>query len=142
MAAHVLSFGLVALNVFGPSNESSDDYFMRWIATAVAILDRVKPEERAAWLDRLARPAYRYVLRDEGEIETVPPKRRQENLARLRAMIGADHDAKSVFYLDPLNHLQLELLKRHRAGGAAQDRIRSGIHLSINGLAAGLRNSG
>jgi phosphoenolpyruvate carboxylase len=44
-------------------------------------------------------------------------------------------------YLDPLNHLQLELLKRYRAGGA-EDRVRSGIHLSINGLAAGLRNSG
>ena len=44
-------------------------------------------------------------------------------------------------YLDPLNHLQLELLKRHRAGGA-EDRVKSGIHLSINGLAAGLRNSG
>ena len=44
-------------------------------------------------------------------------------------------------YLDPLNHLQLELLKRHRAGDA-QDRVRNGIHLSINGLAAGLRNSG
>ena len=44
-------------------------------------------------------------------------------------------------YLDPLNHLQLELLKRHRAGDA-QPRVRNGIHLSINGLAAGLRNSG
>ena len=44
-------------------------------------------------------------------------------------------------YLDPLNHLQLELLKRHRAGGA-EERVKSGIHLSINGLAAGLRNSG
>ena len=44
-------------------------------------------------------------------------------------------------YLDPLNHLQLELLKRHRAGGAGE-RVKSGIHLSINGLAAGLRNSG
>ena len=44
-------------------------------------------------------------------------------------------------YLDPLNHLQLELLKRHRAGGA-EDRVKSGIHLSINGLSAGLRNSG
>jgi phosphoenolpyruvate carboxylase len=44
-------------------------------------------------------------------------------------------------YLDPLNHLQLELLKRHRAG-SQEDRIRRGIHLSINGLAAGLRNSG
>jgi phosphoenolpyruvate carboxylase len=44
-------------------------------------------------------------------------------------------------YLDPLNHLQLELLKRHRAG-EAEERLRNGIHLSINGLAAGLRNSG
>jgi signal transduction histidine kinase len=100
LSAHVLSFGLVALNVFGPSSELSDDYFMRWIATAVAILDRVKSEERPAWLDRLARPAYRYVLRDEGEIEAAPPKRRQENLARLRAMLGAGHDANSVLYLD------------------------------------------
>ncbi len=44
-------------------------------------------------------------------------------------------------YLDPLNHLQLELLRRHRAG-AENERVKNGIHLSINGLAAGLRNSG
>jgi signal transduction histidine kinase len=107
LAAHVLSFGLVALNVFGPSHESSDDYFMRSIAMAVAILDRVKPEERPAWLDRFARPAYRYVVREGGEIEAAPPKRRQENLVRLRAMLGADHDATTVFHLDPLNRQRL-----------------------------------
>jgi phosphoenolpyruvate carboxylase len=44
-------------------------------------------------------------------------------------------------YLDPLNHLQIELLKRHRAGDT-EARVKRGIHLSINGLAAGLRNSG
>ncbi len=44
-------------------------------------------------------------------------------------------------YLDPLNHLQIELLKRHRAGDGDM-RIVTGIHLSINGIAAGLRNSG
>ena len=44
-------------------------------------------------------------------------------------------------YLDPLNHLQLELLRRHRGGDTAE-RVKRGIHLSINGLAAGLRNSG
>ena len=44
-------------------------------------------------------------------------------------------------YLDPLNHLQLELLRRHRAG-SENARVTNGIHLSINGLAAGLRNSG
>jgi phosphoenolpyruvate carboxylase len=44
-------------------------------------------------------------------------------------------------YLDPLNHLQVELLRRFRAGDA-EERVKRGIHLSINGLAAGLRNSG
>ncbi|MBC7500525.1 MAG: phosphoenolpyruvate carboxylase [Herminiimonas sp.] len=49
-------------------------------------------------------------------------------------------------YLDPLNHLQVELIKRHRAliaaGGASDERVHRGIHLSINGIAAGLRNTG
>ena len=44
-------------------------------------------------------------------------------------------------YLDPLNHVQIELLKRHRAGDA-DERVVQGIHLTINGIAAGLRNSG
>jgi len=46
-----------------------------------------------------------------------------------------------VPYLDPLNHLQIELLGRFR-GGQTDERTRRAIHLTINGLAAGLRNSG
>ena len=44
-------------------------------------------------------------------------------------------------YIDPLNVLQVELLRRHRAG-ETEDDIRRGIHMSINGVSAGLRNSG
>ena len=44
-------------------------------------------------------------------------------------------------YLDPLNHLQVELLRRYRSG-QTDERTRRAIHLTINGLAAGLRNSG
>ena len=44
-------------------------------------------------------------------------------------------------YLDPLNHVQVELLKRHRAG-ETDARTTAAIHLTINGIAAGLRNSG
>jgi phosphoenolpyruvate carboxylase len=44
-------------------------------------------------------------------------------------------------YLDPLNHMQIELLKRYREGDRDEATTR-GIHLSINGIAAGLRNSG
>ena len=44
-------------------------------------------------------------------------------------------------YIDPLHHLQIELIRRLRAGDG-DDRIQRGIHLSINGIAAGLRNTG
>jgi phosphoenolpyruvate carboxylase len=44
-------------------------------------------------------------------------------------------------YLDPLNHVQVELLRRYREG-ARDEQTTRGIHLSINGIAAGLRNSG
>jgi len=44
-------------------------------------------------------------------------------------------------YLDPLNHLQVELLRRYRSGDS-DNRTERGILLSINGIAAGLRNSG
>ena len=44
-------------------------------------------------------------------------------------------------YIDPLHHLQVELVRRHRAG-QLDERARRGIHISINGIAAGLRNTG
>jgi phosphoenolpyruvate carboxylase len=44
-------------------------------------------------------------------------------------------------YLDPLNHLQVELLRRWRSGDHGDLTMR-GIQLTINGLATGLRNSG
>jgi phosphoenolpyruvate carboxylase len=44
-------------------------------------------------------------------------------------------------YIDPLHHLQVELVRRHREG-KLDDRARRGIHISINGIAAGLRNTG
>ena len=44
-------------------------------------------------------------------------------------------------YVDALNHLQVDLLRRRREGDASRN-IHAGIHMSINGVAAGLRNSG
>jgi len=44
-------------------------------------------------------------------------------------------------YIDPLHHVQVELLGRLRAGDP-DPAVVEGIHLSINGIAAGLRNSG
>ncbi|MDR1312090.1 MAG: phosphoenolpyruvate carboxylase [Burkholderiaceae bacterium] len=48
-------------------------------------------------------------------------------------------------YIDPLNYMQIELLRRHRKAGTPEDtdaRTVRGIHLSINGIASGMRNTG
>lgn len=44
-------------------------------------------------------------------------------------------------YIDPLNHLQVDLLGRLRSGNPEEGTLER-IHLTINGIAAGLRNSG
>ncbi|HEY5288648.1 MAG TPA: phosphoenolpyruvate carboxylase, partial [Caulobacteraceae bacterium] len=44
-------------------------------------------------------------------------------------------------YIDPLNHLQIELIRRRRSGDDSEE-VREGIHLTLNGVAAGLRNAG
>jgi phosphoenolpyruvate carboxylase len=44
-------------------------------------------------------------------------------------------------YIEPLNLLQVEMLKRYRAG-EKDPRVREGIQLSINAIATALRNSG
>ncbi|WP_062310693.1 phosphoenolpyruvate carboxylase [Polynucleobacter sinensis] len=44
-------------------------------------------------------------------------------------------------YIDPLHHLQVELVRRYRSG-KQDDRVQRGVHIAINGIAAGLRNTG
>lgn len=48
-------------------------------------------------------------------------------------------------YIDPLHHLQVELIRRWRTNARPSDRddkVKRGIHIAINGIAAGLRNTG
>jgi phosphoenolpyruvate carboxylase len=55
--------------------------------------------------------------------------------------ILADSIKRRLPYLDPLNHLQVELIMRYRSGNT-DERVKRNIHLTINGIAAGLRNTG
>ena len=109
VAAHVLAFVLIALDRLAIEDELGNKFAAVDIADAVAILDYVKPEERPAWLDRLSRRNWRYILSDEGELEAETPKRRQANIARLRAALGPDHDANFV-YFDPPTRLRRGIL--------------------------------
>jgi signal transduction histidine kinase len=62
VAAHALSFWLVFMERGHAARSMMANYLARDTASSVAILERVPPEERAAWLPRLERRNYRFVL--------------------------------------------------------------------------------
>lgn len=68
--AHVLTFWIILRERGDLGQTMMAAYVGRDVATAVAILDRVAPDERTAWLPRLSRHNYRYVL---GEAPAGPP---------------------------------------------------------------------
>ena len=98
---------------------------------------------------------YSHLVRDDELREAIFPRLKAEWQASIDALLaitgqGELLDGNPLLkrsirnrfpYLDPLNHVQIELLRRHRAG-ETDDRVQRGIHLTINGIAAGLRNSG
>ncbi len=98
---------------------------------------------------------YAQLVEDKALREAIFPRLRREWEASIQKLLAITEQkslldgnpllARSIRnrfpYLDPMNHLQIELLKRHRSGDA-DDQVVQGIHLSINGIAAGLRNSG
>ena len=46
------------------------------------------------------------------------------------------------YYLDPLNHLQVSLLARRRAAAGLDPELERALLLTVNGIAAGMRNTG
>jgi len=104
------------------------------LAVARRYADLVENHDLAAWVFRAIREewnaAYDAVLAITGQSMLL-----ENNPALLQSI------RRRLPYIDPLNFLQVELLRRRRAGEDNED-IRKGIHMSINGIAAGLRNSG
>jgi phosphoenolpyruvate carboxylase len=65
-----------------------------------------------------------------------------ENKSRLATNIALARSIRYRFpYIDPLHHLQVELIRRYRSG-QTDERVQRGIHIAINGIAAALRNTG
>jgi phosphoenolpyruvate carboxylase len=45
-------------------------------------------------------------------------------------------------YLEPLHHLQVELLSQYRTQTATDEKLERALLITVNGIAAGLRNTG
>jgi len=118
--------------------------------TTLSNMDMVLAKSDIAIAER-----YSHLVTDDALREAIFPRLKTEWRASIDALLEITGQSELLTdnpllkrsirnrfpYLDPLNHLQVELLRRHRAG-ATDERVQRGIHLTINGVAAGLRNSG
>jgi len=104
--------------------------------------------------------AYADLVEDPSLRERIFPRiqaEHQRTLAMLRQvtqreLLDTDPQLRTALqerfaYINPLNHLQVELLRRHRAKRTVrradgESPIQRALHMTINGIAAGLRNSG
>lgn len=130
--------------------------FQRWpvFSTLLSNMDMV-----LAKADMGIAARYADLVRDEGLRERIFPRivaEYERTKHYLLAIMGQEAllDRNPVMrrsvvnrfpYLDPLNHVQVEMLRRYReqsGEGEASERIRRGVHISINGIASALRNSG
>ena len=79
------------------------------VATSVAILDRLPANERAAWLPRLERGNYRYIL-GEGEAGATPQdKRSQDAIRTLTDTLAAQYPLRFTAVPGPVSHIQAHL---------------------------------
>ena len=79
------------------------------VATSVAILDRLPANERPAWLARLDRGNYRYIL-GPGEPGAAPQDKRSQDAVRtLKETLSADYPLYFTAVAGPVSHIQAHI---------------------------------
>jgi len=120
-------------------------FFRAFLSNVSMTLAKTDLSIAARYVDRLVDPALRRlfdVIREEHAL----------TLARVLAVTGESELLSSNpvlqqtlrirdTYLEPLHHLQIELLARQRTG-ETDPRLARALQLTVNGIAAGLRNTG
>jgi phosphoenolpyruvate carboxylase len=132
--------------------EQLQDMHRKWpfFRTLLSNMDMVLAKSSLAIASRYAQLVQDVALREA--IFSRISREWRDSVDALQAVMGhkrllegnplLDRSIRNRFpYLDPLNHVQVELLKLHR-GQPASEKVLTGIQLTINGVSAGLRNSG
>ena len=121
-------------------------FFRSTVDLIAIVLAEAEPEIAAEYDRRLVSPP----LRGFGEDLRA---RLQRATKSILAITGTAHllDAYPVLrrsievrnpYVDPINLVQIELLRRLRAGGDEDEELWHAFMITVNGIAAGMRNTG
>jgi phosphoenolpyruvate carboxylase len=136
----------------GDGLEALREMYVRWpfFRTLLSNMDMVMAKSSLAIASRYARLVEDVALREKifarisrewrDSVDALKAIMEQSKLLESNPLL--DRSIRNRFpYLDPLNHVQVELLKLYRSR-AASEKVLTGIQLTINGVSAGLRNSG
>ena len=132
--------------------EALKEMYVRWpfFRTLLSNMDMVMAKSSLAIASRYARLVEDVPVRERifarisrewrDSVEALNAIMEQAKLLESNPLL--DRSIRNRFpYLDPLNHVQVELMKLNRSR-AASGKVLTGIQLTINGISAGLRNSG
>ncbi|MDZ7675579.1 MAG: phosphoenolpyruvate carboxylase [Acidimicrobiales bacterium] len=121
-------------------------FFATFLSNAEMVLTKTDLGIAERYVDALVAPDHHHVfdrIRDEYDRTVAEVKRTLATSALLEhdAVLARTLDVRDQ-YLKPLHHLQVELLRRSRAASAPDNTRRRALLLTVNGIAAGLRNTG
>lgn len=120
-------------------------FFQTFLSNVEMTLAKTDLDIASRYVEALVEPDHRHLLdllRAEAELateEVLAVRRRSELLSDL-PVLQRTLAVRDV-YLDPINYLQISLLARSRKGDESEDLTRA-LLLTMNGIAAGMRNTG
>ena len=104
------------------------------LGVAARYVERLVPSEHRHLFERVQAE---HELTSVASLTSVTGRGLLDNLPVLKRTL-----ATRAVYMDPLHVLQIDLLARTRSGVETSMKVRRALLLSVNGIAAGMRNTG
>jgi phosphoenolpyruvate carboxylase len=121
-------------------------FFNTFISNVEMTLVKSSMEIAGRYVDTLVDPSLHHIFEDiKGErnksVQELLRITEQENLLDHQPVLKRTLAVRE-YYVDPLNYLQVSLLARRRSSDETDPSVERALLLSINGVAAGLKNTG